>query len=634
MARVIRVKTKQEQQHPNNYKSQNMNNTNLKSPFDEEARANPPTTSELAKACEIIRRILDVKDPAGSIYGKDAEGNPNRPKINIDDLPKLFMESPVEYLKFIAVNWYENMPGQDFDFSSVEQMTRVSYHNLPDGCKVQRVLDRYDSQISRTYTVAPYTSFDSYSTKSLCIGSTFFEPWNYMIASDFPYDSFRNYLITNSIIKRLKSDKESDKELDERLELPTMFSPEPEFVDSPDTTYDNRWISNSSIGADPDKTKVMMTSTDVNKIWNSFKILFFDPCEQELKQYSRVSQQVSEGGSFVFTFLQFARIFPFLPQMKWSKKNSKWYTVVGYEHMIHDGNFICSTQFEDKNGPAKKQRISMYRSSRKKIAKCPVTYKIIIDGLHKVVFLNAGSGHDESCCNHRKESCYPILRKIAVKKRTGKKTPQTVMEEIKSDYSVDCLPLLEIIKRLLENKDSLTKLVHDSAHGRELPKEVFNLLTEGSVEFWGKVSALKEFLEPLAELVKKSETPYYRLSDYIADFVSISKNMLHLYQQNPQICLRYGESFYGTMRQIFQRYINKETAVLALIFNVSLRFKPSEEAKSMAMKAMKKLAKRSTVLDALDDDDPADATTNNFSFFLSNNIQRMRKREIEEDLQN
>ncbi|GME84191.1 unnamed protein product [Ambrosiozyma monospora] len=56
--------------------------------------------------------------------------------------------------------------------------------------------------------------------------------------------------------------------------------------------------------------------------------------------------------------------------------------------------------------------------------------------------------------------------------------------------------------------------------------------------------------------------------------------MLHLYQQNPQLCLRYGESFYDTIKQIFQRYINNEIAVLALIFDVLLRFKPSEEAKS------------------------------------------------------
>ncbi|GMG26292.1 unnamed protein product [Ambrosiozyma monospora] len=183
-----------------------------------------------------------------------------------------------------------------------------------------------------------------------------------------------------------------------------------------------------------------------------------------------------------------------------------------------------------------------------------------------------------------------------------------------------------VIKRVLENKDSLTKLVNDSVHGRELPKEVFSILTEGSVEFWGSVSALKEFLEPLAELVKKSETPYYRLSDSIADFVSISKKMLHLYQQNPQLCLRYGESFYDTIKQIFQRYINNEIAVLALIFDVLLRFKPSEEAKSMAMEAMKKFARRATGFDAFDDDDdPADATSN-FPFFLSNNSEREKER--------
>ncbi|GME73282.1 unnamed protein product [Ambrosiozyma monospora] len=324
------------------------------------------------------------------------------------------------------------IPDRSFDFSACNHRgqrnpTKTEDH-LPEGCKILKVPDSEDdADLDRVFPSVPHGTVKLH----LCL-----------------------IMMNTFLIKDLSINDP----------IPYLFAPEPGFG----AESGQSWISNSNLGGDEELTKTLMTSIKIQQVWKCFQILFFVPCEQELKQYSKVANKVTEGGCFVFTFLQFAKLFPFLPTMKKDPPNTRWYQKAAkhYQGMIHVDNFICSTQFDsDSVTDETMRRIKSQRSTTKKTSKCPVTYRVVVDLLHKVVFLRTNGEHSVGCSELRTEACHPVLRKLAVHFKTRDQTPQEIKQDIQDKYSPVCQPILEKMGLLCINGQKLSNWCNQYGSG-------------------------------------------------------------------------------------------------------------------------------------------------------------------------
>ncbi|GMG33332.1 unnamed protein product [Ambrosiozyma monospora] len=225
-----------------------------------------------------------------------------------------------------------------------------------------------------------------------------FEPFDYVLGMDFPY---------NNIPKALKM-------FNIDIEKTQVYYPKDPMGSTPLS-----WVSNCQNNRFMGRQKLMNAPEPhlVSKLWNAIEKSFYPISPAEFENYKAIALEVStRHEAHCFQFSQCARIMPFLPFMKSSKKRSVWEAISPkkLKEMLWRKTFVCRNNYDSSVVNKTAGRTNQQRKSVQRITVCPVECAVVLDLLHHVLFVKFnGHQHNTECQKFIKSDALSIVRKLA-----------------------------------------------------------------------------------------------------------------------------------------------------------------------------------------------------------------------------
>lgn len=166
---------------------------------------------------------------------------------------------------------------------------------------------------------------------------------------------------------------------------------------------------------------------DIEEIWDEFKKANCYYNNESFRYCHLVVQQIEAGVPQCFTFGQFIQVFPLLKGMKKQIQRRKLFNRTKpnkFIDFIYDAELVCSSDFSMKQMKYTRPfsgKINMEGKKRLptylKGVECNVTYKIIVDRKHAVVFIKQLGKHTRNCSIYQRHNGYPFTKRHILSER-------------------------------------------------------------------------------------------------------------------------------------------------------------------------------------------------------------------------
>lgn len=252
---------------------------------------------------------------------------------------------------------------------------------------------------------------------------------------DFPYEKYLNKLTKDILVDK---------------RAPLMFYPENNQL----TDLPNEFIC-------MEKWESCSDLQDINKIADSLLSLQGIPPNADqivnyLNQRDLIEKQFDLNGSLCLQFGQFQKLYSFLIPIK--TKQSRWVPLSpkSFKNKIFTRKFQCK-----HNMKAKIDNSINKPGYKKKINDCPREYEIIIDVLHRLVFVRSFNIHSPQCTQLTKKESFKAFQEIIlyIYRHFGKS--QLMIESAMRQMYKNCWPAIEQLGNL--NGELLNNLICKSA---------------------------------------------------------------------------------------------------------------------------------------------------------------------------